>query len=159
MKKKWMMIEGLSDEQKSVLLARAMGWCWRRQSKVDGFTRNWWHLLDKDKKRIKRTQVHWVTEKNDGRPVPGRWQDRYVPNLYDPANMALAYRVRQWADELMANGLDRPDDFDAIDLAWNQVHLLPTKWLRGWLDAIFMMVEDTDELAIEAGLVEVDDVE
>jgi len=137
----------MNDQEKSAMLARAMGWCWRRQNKVDGFTRNWWHLLDKDKKRIKRKQVHWVTEKNDGRPVLGRWQDRSVPDLYAPENAHLAWLIHIWA-------LSSPP-IKARYYRWWKLGEGGSVWLkedaqRIWLDKIFALV-------IKAGLVEVDD--
>lgn len=82
-----------------------------------------------------------------------RTDKSYTYDLYAPGNMALAYHLMPWVNELMANGLDRPDDFDDIICAFNEFHLPADKWLRGWLDPIYLMVEDTKELAIKAGLI------
>ena len=122
------MPDNLSDEQKSVMLAKAMGW--------------------------------QVVEHNKRRCTIGHIGERigvidYPFNLYAPANFALAWKVLNWATEheqnlrVIENGKSKP-------LAWviymTEFMLLPpADAQRLWLDKIL-------ELAIEAGLVEVDDV-
>lgn len=68
----------------------------------------------------------------------------YEPlNLYEPKNMALAWRVLNWADESSSFGLEF-EDF------WKEFHLWaepPGVAQREWLDKILT-------LAIEAGFVE-----
>jgi hypothetical protein len=68
----------------------------------------------------------------------------FVPDLYDPTNMYLAWRVHLWA--LEARGIRNP--------YWNFWANSPYVWIledaqRLWLDKIL-------ELAIEAGIVEVE---
>jgi len=69
------------------------------------------------------------------------------PNLYDPANMALAWRVLNWANEWMANGgaRDFPDFCDDI-LRCLDAASPPAAAQRAWLDKIL-------SLAIEAGMI------
>ena len=122
-------INDLTPQEKSVLLARAMGW--EIQKSHNEYTYD----------------VYFNGERIAHMP------DHTEGNLYDPANMGISYLLMQWVNELMANGLDKPDDFDAIINAFNDFHLPAKKWLAGWLDAIYLMVEDNTELVIEAGLV------
>jgi len=115
------MPDNLSDEQKSVMLAKAMGW--------------------------------QVVEHNKRRCTIGHIGERigvidYPFNLYAPANFALAWKVLNWATEY-----GRKNNEEMV-LWWMDVLLCnypPADAQRLWLDKIL-------ELAIEAGLVEVDDV-
>lgn len=121
-----MNLNELSDQEKSVMLGKAMGW----------------RVLETGPSKIICVPVEGQVElipPNTGHHVPEEFPIR---NLYDPANMALSYRLMPWVNEQMANGLDRPDDFDNIINAFNDFHLSVEKWLRGWLDAIYLMVED-----------------
>ena len=115
----------LSDQEKSVALAKAMGW----------ETFNSPHT---GRKMIKRPEVVFI---QDG-------------NLYDPANMALAWRVLNWANEQHAP--DPQEEYIADEVqeymrffgAWLSI-LPPDEAQRNILDKIL-------SLAIEAGLVEVE---
>lgn len=74
-------------------------------------------------------------------------------NLYDPANMALAWRVLNWAQDqkfIMDDGCEY-----FLNLWWvgeKTFSLPPAEAQRAWLDKIL-------ELAIEAGMIEGERVE
>ncbi len=135
-------IEKMTGQGKSVMLA------WARGYKLDYATTEQMKLFYGSQWKYRSYDI-W-------RDPDGYWIPLGLPNLYDPANIAISYKVMQWVNELMANELDRQDDFDATINAFNDIHLPTKKWLAGWLDAVYMMVKDTDELAIEAGLVELE---
>ncbi len=99
-------ISELSDEQKSVMLARVCGW------ETSGPT--------------SPTVVSWP------------------PDLYDPANMALAWRVARWS---WGNFPDYAKDRLRLWWKWNIKPRADYDPQRSWLDKIL-------ELAIEAGLVD-----
>ncbi len=113
----------MSDQEKSVLLAKAMGWRVFRsgniQAKLDG--------------------SQWMTK-----------------DLYDPANMALAWRVLNWANSQKHyyagfqgySGLMFDFLYHWLFSDETFFELSPADAQRLWLDKIL-------ELAIEAGLVEV----
>ena len=107
-------MQEMSDQEKSVLLAKAMGWTVRD---IVGLPADIFAPPD-----------IWVR----------------AGSLYDPANMALAWRVLNW---IGTQGLDD------IMASWFQefgcIHIQPSLAQRLWLDKIL-------ELAIEAGLVEVE---
>ena len=121
------MLDNLSDEQKSVMLAKAMGW------EKDTYHRVW---VDNTAEEVHRTSSF---------------------NLYDPANMALAWRVLNWCHEEMYSNqwLEFSNWWNGYYSTPDSLHfwgLSPADAQRLWLDKIL-------ELAIEAGLAEVDDVE
>ena len=104
-----------TDQQKSVLLAKAMGW------KVPPDTWGDWYFIASDGERITNT------------------------NLYDPANMHLAWRVLNWAWQ----NKTLPTDDSSLWFWWherNLPNLPPAHAQRLWLDKIF-------ELAVEAGII------
>ena len=125
-------INDLTPQEKSVMLARARGL----------------------KITIGASGLVWIDDPETGEQLLRISDVTEEMGFYDPANMGISYLLMQWVNELMANGLDKPDDFDAIINAFNDFHLPAKKWLAGWLDAIYLMVEDNTELVIEAGLVE-----
>jgi hypothetical protein len=110
----------MSDQEKSVLLAKAMGTTQFRQY-------------------------------DDG----GDYIGNLIPppaNLYDPANMALAWRVLNWgmaSDTLWKRLADwwLYRDTPSTD-GWYTMTLPPAEAQRAWLDKVL-------ELAIEADLIEV----
>ena len=125
------MIDKLSDQEKSVMLAKAMGWTALYWSNRD-FWSSWYHLVDENNRKIKRRGIH----KNTGDVFHSLMVD-----LYKPSNMALAWRVLNWAHE---TGLCRR----YADGVGKNIHFwdAPADAQRAWLDKILT-------LAIEAGLV------
>lgn len=129
----------LSDEQKSVMLAKAMGW--REAPTGRGF----------------RPEI----EDADGRqvyPLNEAW-DSIWPDLYLPEHMSLAWRVLNWAtsndsqiyfrlvDWLYDSAESIPDGYKTGGANWFRLFMRqPDEAQRAWLDKIL-------ELAIEAGLV------
>jgi hypothetical protein len=113
------MIDGLSDQEKSVILAKAMEWNLKTHEVAIG---------------------GYLFRPDDS--------ERWTNNLYDPANMALAWRVLNW-------GISDPGFGHEVDawlwdegLGYDIPNLPPTDAQRFWLDKILT-------LAIEAGIVEV----
>ena len=112
-------ISKMSDREKSVLLARAMGW------KIYEFTHVMFYPLGYD-------------------------PSNRISNLYDPAYMALAWRVLNWAYNNVV--VKSQEEYLDIGQQWEQwfitnIELGEEKAQRHWLDKII-------ELAIEAGVVE-----
>ena len=113
------MLDKLNDQEKSILLFKAMGW----------------HYF-----MGQITKALFVRTPDDNL--------QREAGLYDPANMSLAWKVLNWATEY-----ERKNNEEMV-LWWMDVLLCnypPADAQRLWLDKIL-------ELAIEAGLVEVDDV-
>lgn len=132
------------DREKSVLLARLVGWKFSKHE---------------------CGEPRWSWEDENGNQISGSLHDsvvrvakqpaiRVAPMLYSPANMALAWRVLNWAND---NGLPA-DQWIAFNEWWKHEsydddnHRL--LWgrpdaQRAWLDKVL-------DLAIEAGLVEVE---
>jgi len=116
-----MQVDEMSDREKSVMLAKAMGWA---VGKFSGHT-----------------------------PLFGLPSDYGVgvidwyDDFYDPANMALAWRVLNWATTRMKT----PELYKFLHWHIHSLAMIgPADAQRLWLDKVL-------ELAIEAGLVEVDD--
>ena len=107
----------LSDEEKSVLLARAMGW----EIRLIGAS----SCVIDNGEYLKVNALEY-------------------PDLYDPHDMALAWRVLNWATDT-----ERRNN-EEMCLWWEEARLhnrTPADAQRLWLDKIL-------ELAIEAGIVE-----
>ena len=137
------MLDNLSDEKKSVLLAKAMGW------KVTALP-------------VGHDDLFII--------VPNEY-DRNIRSFYSPANMSLAWRVLNWAQQQECFDAGRHDltgftfNLTLID-SWigrmigqknmgrldspSLFDLPPADAQRLWLDKILFLV-------IEAGLVEVRD--
>ena len=116
----------LTDQEKSVLLAKAMGADWRyfHNDEIDE-----WLILDSENVVIG------------------------YGNLYDPANMALAWRVHLWTLKQELGKRESPYAVSPKPYTrwWN----LGSPWgyadaQRKWLDRIF-------DLCVEAKLIEVTD--
>ena len=129
----------LSDQEKSIMLARALG------LKVE---RNY-----PDSPPEHRLRETYVISGNGFGYECGWWSegvtlDEAMLNLYDPSNMALAWRVLNWCHGYFPGHLINP-----IVKWWQEtselVFLPPEKAQELWLDRIL-------ELAIEAGLVELE---
>lgn len=115
------MIDKLSDQEKSVMLAKAMGKSPQNRQAVPD----------------------WMIE------IPGiarndKELESVVFNLYDPENMALAWRVLNWVNYTPLSGAWNVWFYDQL---WMWVP--PADAQRKWLDKVL-------ELAIEAGLVELE---
>ena len=127
------MLKDLNDQEKSVLLAKAMGW-----------------KTDDDALKIHLPNPLW---RESG------YRQNVIRNLYDPANMALAWQVLNWAWKQTGNPNNDPlserrsqEWIDKID------QILMDYWCdsavkaqQAWLDKIFA-------LAVEAGLIQIDEV-
>ena len=128
------MIDKMTDQAKSVMLARIMpGWEFSRQECGEGR----WSWVDENGEQISGSLHDDVVQMSDD-----PWW-LVAPMLYSPPRMALAWRVLNWAneaDEITSQiwywwhdrSLYRHSDADAQ---------------RAWLDKIL-------ELAIEAGLIQ-----
>jgi hypothetical protein len=110
------MIDKLTPEQKSVLLAKAMG----LEIKTLDFKDDTFFVVPKD----------WGME----------WE--WYEDFYDSANMALAWRVLNWAHE-------QNPTWDWMALTLKALRSGPADAQRLWLDK-------TLELAIDAGIVELE---
>lgn len=112
-------ISKMSDREKSLLLAKAMG-------------------------LLKRVGMVWYWKDEHADYVIGspKRLETQVPDLYDPVNMALAWRVHLWAVDHKVIGLNYIRWFDSGIACWLQEDAQ-----RLWLDQIL-------ELAVEAGIIE-----
>jgi hypothetical protein len=144
-------ISGLSDQEKSVMLARAMGWEFSRHECGEGR----WSWGDENGYQIGGSLHDDVVKVADDSALS------VAPMLYSPARMALAWRVLNWI-----SGADSDKEIDEGSLsnvhAWLRFHRWwterdnflvqesPADAQRAWLDKIL-------SLCIEAGLVEVGD--
>ena len=127
-----MRIDKLSDEQKTVMLARAMGWKKAEPSPT---------VMELFYGKIAQHMPAEVWQTSDGSWIPFG-----LPNFYDESQMALAWRVLNWAG---ANGITtqinavyqyKEGDWVCI------IDLSPADAQRTWLDYILRK-------AIEAGMV------
>ena len=120
----------LTDQEKSVMLARAMGWSVRHDAHNPDLS----HVCNE--RGLKEYSQYY------NRVGHNPWS--IMTNLYDPANMALAWRVLNWAFDVSPYFLPP---------YWYRDHweeypgLAPADAQRAWLDKILA-------LAIEAGIVE-----
>ena len=133
-----MNVSEMSDRKKSVMLARLCGW----QYRTDGVTYSWYSsddVLDENGFAYHEWQR------------TGTWEFSVIPlNLYDPANMALAWRVLNWA---MGQNfwMDSVGGYFS-DGVWQIIGneetslLPPADAQRAWLDMVLT-------LATEAGMV------
>ena len=119
-----MTIDKLSDMEKSVLLARVI----ELQIEYDPF--------------VLITLAHVQTQ--------GEIIADLVPNLYDPANMYIAWQVPNWIDKKYGNE-DNAPLWDEFDQWWdNQIIWCDKNAQRHWLDKILLLL-------IKAGMVELND--
>ena len=160
-------IDKMSDWEKSVMLAQAMGWQpvpyrdplaqWWREEKVTEHGPFWDATSSKIIIRPERMNMYVGIEDSEGKRVSRGDQPydddnlekhwRRCPDIYDPANMGLAWRVLNWAYARYADE-EFPGFINLIrtDLLWYLYELPPADAQRAWLDKIL-------ELCIEAGLV------
>ncbi len=136
----------MNDQEKSVLLARAMGW--------------WFDYGFADEGKLPM-----VYSPDFGLICVGQntFRENYMPDLYLPENMALAWRVAEWAwENLPTDEVGHRTKKYNVYVETSLRSMFRAFWLRTikpdlgntaqrlWLDKIL-------ELAIEAGLVEADD--
>jgi hypothetical protein len=117
-------ISKLPDQEKSVLLAKAVGWRVNEQG------------------TIYYDFPSYLVE--------GKSYIHPIDSLYNPANMALAFRCHLWALKHLPDNL--PANFEYRIWFRNGDYGKPVPWTRKnaqrlWLDKIL-------ELAIEAGIIE-----
>ena len=133
-----MNIDKLTDQEKSVMLARAMGWEFSRQDCGEGR----WSWVDENGEQISGSLHDDVVKVSDDP------SSLVAPMLYSPARMALAWRVLNWA-------LFTAPDWDTGHIIFDGLYDKPLRWVatklpadaqRAWLDKIL-------SLAIEAGLI------
>ena len=150
-------VSKLSDQEKSVMLARAMGWTIEHNE------------VGEDPHTGRNYYSSWISD-DAGRPIDWPCDDGTVEwsipafrpswreftfNLYDSANMPLAWRVLNWFTgedrEIDKESIKKLPAFLAFDSWWTAkdnflYQLSPVDAQRAWLDKIL-------ELAIDAGLV------
>jgi hypothetical protein len=139
-------ISGLSDQEKSVMLARAMGWEFSRHECGEGR----WSWVDENGYQIGGSLHDDVVKVADDPALS------VAPMLYSPARMALAWRVLNWAADRIVTTRQIHAWWYSGDAQKHSkgylVMLSPERAQRAWLDKVL-------ELAIEAGLVEVGDAQ
>lgn len=135
-----MNIENMSDNEKSVMLAKLCGWEMRQHSVYKSEYSLYMH----------------------GYGSHGYYMTDDVPNLYDPANMAVAWRVLNWANrQTKRESTSKGGRMVEWDVSWatyiddwlspygyEWYDMPPEEAQRALLDKIL-------SLAIEAGMVEV----
>ncbi len=132
-------IESLNEQQKSVLLAKVMNWV--QQVKSYG---------DESVVAIGGQTV--ATVDTDLIPDEGLPELYFMPNLYDPANMALAWECHLW---MLKREIDALNPFKTQKQPY-------MKWCKDGFPWIFktaqqIWLDRVLELAIAAGLVELEE--
>jgi hypothetical protein len=123
-----MNISELTDQEKSVVLARLMGWECTPFGQI----------------------ILPVPEEFDWFDISIQAPNIANDTLYDQQNMALAWRVLNWASTDQVNSTLLWDQYQQFEEFWEDSgmwHLPPADAQRRWLDKIL-------EIAIEAGLVD-----
>ena len=152
-----MNIDEMSAQEKSVMLAKAMGWSIEHHDSEDSQTGKIYY-------------ISWISDSN-GTPIKWSYDDGTIEwsipafkpfwkefrfNFYNPADMALAWRVLNWAwnQDHKANNTVFENEVHHGCVVWSWVldlildgDLPPVDAQRTWLDKIL-------SLAIEAGIVE-----
>ena len=145
----------LTDNEKSVLLAKAMGW------EVDPRIRD--NELSDIYYLLPDGEYYTGAVIRTGSDISAY---HALPDLYSPANMALAWRVLNWAGKQLPTETVRPGFIihswaGKLHSFWGASHwvdghklflhsMKPATAQRAWLDEVL-------SLAIEAGLIEVDE--
>ena len=129
-----MNINEMTPEEKSVMLARLCGWGVRQNKPVDYYQTS---LVDSSGNVIINSvfMYHEIS------------LSKIVPNLYAPKNMALAWRVLNWAFETFEFTQDANFSLSEIAGEHSVFRSPPELAQRRWLDKIL-------SLAVEAGMVE-----
>ena len=128
-----MNINEMSDQEKSVTLARLCGW-------------DVWRLADNG------NHNHIVVEDSSGKQIGEFFIEEMCPDFYSLTNMALAWRVLNWASEKNSiypkfMGWWFRQDSDLDMLGGYLFDMSPIDAQRAWLDKVL-------SLAIEANLIE-----
>jgi hypothetical protein len=131
-----MNIDEMTDQEKSVLLARAVGWEFSRHE--CGEPR--WSWVDENGQQISGSIHDRVVQVSDDR------SSLVSPMLYSPQRMALAWRVLNWAVSDPGFGWEVDGWLWNDGLGYDLPNLEPADAQRQWLDKVL-------ELAIEAGLI------
>jgi hypothetical protein len=93
-------ISELSTQKKSRLLARAMGWrAWLNEESFHAELNGQWWILSETGRRIHGV---WNDHKIDPLDEARAFRN-LCPDLYKEANMALAWRVLNWAEDQTGN--------------------------------------------------------
>ena len=121
-----------SDKENSIVLANLCGWEYR----FDGITGEWWQGDEK-------LYDEWTLGK-DGYGV-------VTPlDLYDPANMALAWRVLNHFRQLPVIGASLDDWWMNDDGVYLTV-MIPADAQRAWLDKVLELAREAGMLQVESG--------
>lgn len=134
-------LDELGEREKSVLLARAMGWLWERRTDKNG--RAYWEG--------QKISGHlFINPNHPDYLVGGEAGFDKMINLYYPHNMSYSWLVLNWA-------LSYPKGASAISglLSWHLDNAYPFS-LWGYEKAQSIWLDKILELAIEAGLIEID---
>ena len=131
----------MNDLEKSEKLVRLCGWSIASVERGAGFYDFYHHvLLDENKAEI----IPTVKFGGGTQPRAIELSPRKQLNLYDPANMALAWRVLNWAILEQTAQLAHIATWLAIG---GFMSMPPEIAQRIWIDKVF-------ELAIEAGMID-----
>ncbi len=128
-------ISKMSDQEKSVMLAKAMGWGVNREGDHGSYD-----LWIEDILILQRVEYAKIGM------LDSVLLNKHMPSLYAPANMALAWKVAQWGHTLpeYTQWMLEPN---RLGTWFNFTRMPPAEAQRLWLDKIL-------ELAIEAGMIE-----
>ena len=127
-----MKIEELSDGQKTVILAMAMGWKKAEPSAT---------VMELFYGKIAQHMPAEVWQTSDGSWIPFG-----LPNFYDESQMALAWRALNWAIENLPKFMRTIEENFLCIGVLPYFGITPETAQRAWLDRIL-------SLAIEAGMV------
>ena len=143
-----MNIDDLNDQEKSVMLARCMGWKKLKPGKalVDWYATGGLDISALAEQAFNPGTKYWYDE-------TGAIRRDGVPNYYETDNMPLAWRVLNWASIEFSDNTDiETYIWREWEGWWDNADLKdesPAYAQRAWLDKIL-------SLAIEAGLVDVE---
>ena len=122
----------LSDEQKSVMLAKAMGW--KKAEPIQSVMEMFYGKIAKHMP----TEV-WQTS-------DGFWIPFGLPNFYNESQMATAWRVLNWAMENIPKFKGRLEETFLRIGVLPYFQLDPNVAQRAWLDEILKLADETGML-------------
>lgn len=154
-----MNVSEMSDQEKSVVLARLCGWRVEHlpENKTESsWSRGFYFIADEKGNRIKHPVIHERGSALTSVPYdhPIELEHFKLFDLYDPANMALAWRVVSWLCKPSVAIVPNHDDwrfyaglkFRVWFTKYDIEYITDDTPQRAWLDKIL-------ELAIAAGMV------